>query len=85
MLSLLVIILIVILREINILMPAIIIYSSNVSTTRVTHLHFVKLVYIILLIKVNCASPTVLALIVNTKPIYKLKSLLLVKEPFIKT
>ena len=85
MLSLLVIILIVILREINILMLAIIIYNSDISTTQVTLLYFVKLVYTILLVKVNCASLTVSALITNTKPICKLKSLLLAKEPSTKT
>ena len=82
---LLVTILIIILREINILMPATIVYNSNASTTRVTLLYFVKLVYTILLVKVNYVSPTVSALITNTKPIYKLKSLLLAKEPFTKT
>ena len=85
MLSLLIIILIVILREINILMPATIVYNSNTSITRVTLLHFIKLVYTILLVKVNYVSPTVSAPIINIKPICELKSLLLTKKPFTKT
>ena len=85
MLSLLVTILIVVLREINILMLAIIIYNFNASTARVTLLYFIKLIYIILLVKVNYVSPTILVSITNIKPICELRSLLLIKEPFTKT
>ena len=70
---------------INILTPAIITYSFKASTTQVTLLHFVTLVYMMFPIKVNFATPSNSVPITSTNPIWKLRSLLLAKNSLTKT
>ena len=63
-------------------MPTTIVYSSNIRTALITLLYLVKLIYIILLVIVKLfpSSPLTLFLITTINLIYKLRSLLLVKE-----
>ena len=68
-------------NAINILIPIIIIYSFKASIARITFLHFVELVCIMFLIKMNSATLSNSMPITSTNPIWELRSLLLVKDP----
>ena len=80
-------ILIVVEREISISTPTTIVYNSDMRTALVTLLYLVELVYIILpaIVKLFPSSPLTLVPITIINLIYKLKSLLLVKELLTKT
>jgi len=65
---------------INILTFAIIAYNSEASIIQVTLLHFIKLVYIMFPIKINFIISFNSVLIINTNPIWELRSLLLAKD-----
>jgi len=70
---------------INILNFVIIVYSFEVSIARVTFLHFVELVYMMFLVKVNFAISFDLVLITSTNLIWELRFLLLAKDSLTKT